>query len=112
MVRIDSFPCLFLIAPLISKEIQAASVLLGVNITIHQLDSPRWDVVNFAGARSIHLSYHDVLFLKLSPFLRQGQHYSSVRPLRELMSHNAPSAVSIVRFPILQPHHHHFSHYV
>jgi hypothetical protein len=54
------------------SEIQAASLLLGVNVIIHHLAQPRWTVTNFAdqpGIRTIHLSYHN------------GTHYSSVRRL-------------------------------
>jgi len=49
-------------------EIQACSMLYQVNITIHQLNQPRWDL-SFPGlaVKTIHFSYH------------QGQHYSSVR---------------------------------
>lgn len=52
------------------SEIQAASLLLGVNVIIHHLAQPRWTVTNFPttqGIRTIHLSYHN------------GTHYSSVR---------------------------------
>lgn len=40
-------------------EIQAASLLYKINIIIYQLDQPRWEVVNFADAktRTIQLSY-------------------------------------------------------
>jgi len=49
-------------------EIQACTMLYQVNITIHQLNQPRWDL-SFPGhsMKTIHFSYH------------QGQHYSSVR---------------------------------
>eukprot|EP00026_Physarum_polycephalum_P010868 Phypoly_transcript_11053.p1 GENE.Phypoly_transcript_11053~~Phypoly_transcript_11053.p1 ORF type:complete len:400 (+),score=62.95 Phypoly_transcript_11053:56-1201(+) len=52
-------------------EIQAASLSLHINIIIYQLDQPRWEVVNFADAktRTIQLSYLD------------GDHYASVRPI-------------------------------
>jgi hypothetical protein len=46
-------------------ELQAMSLLFKINIAIHQLNSPRWEIVNFAGDRTIHLSYHD------------GDHYAS-----------------------------------
>ncbi|CAI5509893.1 unnamed protein product, partial [Closterium sp. Naga37s-1] len=50
-------------------ELQAVSLLLKRNICIHQLQQPRWNIVNFddANTSTIHLSYHD------------GGHYSSVR---------------------------------
>jgi OTU domain-containing protein 3 len=52
-----------------NMEIQAASMMLSVNITIHQLEQPRWEIANFdlTSARNLHLSYHD------------GDHYASVR---------------------------------
>eukprot|EP01132_Coremiostelium_polycephalum_P003996 gene3996-4997_t len=54
-------------------EIQAASLIYTVNVTIHQLNQPQWQVINhFNGkTRMIHLSYHD------------GEHYNSVRPINE-----------------------------
>lgn len=43
---------------LMFQEIQALSLATGVNVVIHQLDSPWWEVQNFGpGVRSIHLSY-------------------------------------------------------
>ncbi|PRP88955.1 hypothetical protein PROFUN_02233 [Planoprotostelium fungivorum] len=49
-------------------ELQAMSLVYQVNIVIHQLDQPRWEVNNFgAEQRSIHLSYH------------RGDHYASIR---------------------------------
>jgi len=53
-------------------EIQAFSLAYSVNITIHQLGQPRWDIVNFYGMKTIHLSYH------------QGEHYSSVRKIGDV----------------------------
>jgi len=53
-------------------EIQAFSLAYSVNITIHQLGQPRWDIVNFHGMKAIHLSYH------------QGEHYSSVRKIGDV----------------------------
>jgi OTU domain-containing protein 3 len=51
-----------------NMEIQAASMMLSVNITIHQLEQPRWEISNFdPTSRTLHLSYHD------------GDHYASVR---------------------------------
>lgn len=42
-------------------EIQAFSLLHKVNVTIHQLESPRWEIKNFGSeVRTVHLSYHDV----------------------------------------------------
>lgn len=40
-------------------EIQAASLLLNINVIIYQLDQPRWEVINFADpkTRTIQLSY-------------------------------------------------------
>jgi OTU domain-containing protein 3 len=59
-------------------ELQAASLLFRVNVLIHQLDMPRWDIVNFTdGARSIQLAYHD------------GDHYNSVRPVADATPHEA-----------------------
>eukprot|EP01102_Stenamoeba_stenopodia_P009749 TRINITY_DN2887_c0_g1_i1.p1 TRINITY_DN2887_c0_g1~~TRINITY_DN2887_c0_g1_i1.p1 ORF type:complete len:458 (+),score=135.73 TRINITY_DN2887_c0_g1_i1:165-1538(+) len=51
-------------------ELQAASLALQVNITVHQLDHPQWQIVNFfeGSYPMINLSYHD------------GQHYNSLRP--------------------------------
>ena len=49
-------------------ELQALSNVLGVNITIYQVNEPPWEISNFPEtARRIHLSYHD------------GDHYNSVR---------------------------------
>jgi OTU domain-containing protein 3 len=48
-------------------ELQALSQVLEVNIKIHRVDEPIWEIINHYGARSIHLSYHD------------GDHYNSVR---------------------------------
>ncbi|CAI5510635.1 unnamed protein product [Closterium sp. Naga37s-1] len=50
-------------------ELQAVSLLLKRNACIHQLQQPRWNIVNFddASTPTIHLSYHD------------GDHYNSVR---------------------------------
>mmetsp|Transcript_7691 Transcript_7691/g.11646 ORF Transcript_7691/g.11646 Transcript_7691/m.11646 type:complete len:337 (+) Transcript_7691:112-1122(+) len=53
-------------------EIIALSHALGVHITIHQFEQPRWEVkCPNQKARTIHLSYHD------------GQHYNSVRNLSD-----------------------------
>ena len=39
-------------------EIQAMSMQYGVNIVIHQLDTPRWEVNNFPkNSKQIHLSF-------------------------------------------------------
>ncbi len=60
-----------------NAELQAMSLGYRVNIVIHQLDKPRWEVVNWPlTQKTIHLSYHN------------GEHYSSVRP-RE--GHKLPS---------------------
>ena len=48
-------------------ELQALSMELQVNINIHRLNEPVWEIMNFTDQRSIHLSYHD------------GDHYNSVR---------------------------------
>eukprot|EP01130_Rhizamoeba_saxonica_P017370 TRINITY_DN8400_c0_g1_i1.p1 TRINITY_DN8400_c0_g1~~TRINITY_DN8400_c0_g1_i1.p1 ORF type:complete len:408 (-),score=72.13 TRINITY_DN8400_c0_g1_i1:128-1234(-) len=65
-------------------EIQAASVRYVVNIIIHQLDQPRWEVINFSpDTRTIHLSYHD------------GDHYNSVR-LSNDMGHGIPRTINLV----------------
>jgi len=61
-------------------EIQAMSKLYGINITIHQVDQPRWEVVNHAPtARSIHLRYLSSFYVNGS--YHNGDHYSSVRPI-------------------------------
>ncbi|EFA85119.1 OTU domain containing protein [Heterostelium album PN500] len=53
-------------------EIQAASLIYQCNITIHQFNQPRWEIINYVGDkyRMIHLSYHN------------DEHYASVRPTR------------------------------
>jgi hypothetical protein len=68
-------------------ELQAASLALEINITVHQLDQPRWQIINFpgndllgGGVQMIHLSYHD------------GQHYNSLVP-------NNPQLISKVSNP-------------
>lgn len=49
-------------------ELQALSIALMVNIRIHILDSPLWEIMNFdLSSQTIHLSFHD------------GDHYNSVR---------------------------------
>lgn len=48
-------------------ELQALSIALEVNIKIHRLNEPVWEILNFTQKRSINLSYHD------------GDHYNSVR---------------------------------
>ncbi|OMJ95161.1 hypothetical protein SteCoe_1535 [Stentor coeruleus] len=50
-----------------NMELQALSLVLNVNIKIHRLGEPIWEITNFDRERSIHLSYHD------------GDHYNSVR---------------------------------
>ncbi|CAK9269407.1 unnamed protein product [Sphagnum jensenii] len=52
-------------------ELQATSLVTHHNICIHQLMTPRWQILNFesADACTLHLSYHD------------GEHYNSVRRL-------------------------------
>jgi len=41
-------------------ELQALSIVLGVNIRIHMLNAPIWEIMNFdANAPTIHLSYHE-----------------------------------------------------
>ncbi|EGG14254.1 OTU domain-containing protein [Cavenderia fasciculata] len=52
-------------------EIQAASLIYQVNIAIHQMNQPRWEIINYVGAKfkMIHLSYHN------------DEHYASVRSL-------------------------------
>lgn len=55
-----------------NMELQALSVVLEVNIRIHILGSPIWEIVNFDNThKSIHLSYHD------------GDHYNSVRSITD-----------------------------
>ena len=54
-------------------ELQALSLCLKINIIVHQLDQPRWEILNHPReAKAIHLSYHD------------GEHYNSVRLLTDL----------------------------
>jgi len=56
-----------------NEEVQAASVALRINITIHQLEMPTLEVVNFPSdhIRVAHLSYHN------------EDHYNSVRSLQK-----------------------------
>jgi OTU domain-containing protein 3 len=50
----------------------ALSRALRVNVCIHQLDQPRWEISNYGpDRRAVHLSYHD------------GSHYNSVRLLSD-----------------------------
>lgn len=66
-------------------ELQAMSLGYEVNIVIHQLDKPRWEIVNFPSSqKTIHLAYHN------------GEHYSSVRP-RE--GHKLPPVGSVSHPP-------------
>jgi len=67
-------------------EIQACSLAYSINITIHQLSKPRWDIVNFptSQVKTIHLSYH------------QGEHYSSVRKIGdEAVKYGAPKEIKL-----------------
>jgi len=67
-------------------EIQACSLAYSINVTIHQLSKPRWDIVNFpiSQVKTIHLSYH------------QGEHYSSVRKIGdETVKYGAPKEIKI-----------------
>ena len=50
-----------------NMELQALSLVLEVNIKIHMVDRPIWEIKNNNAWRFIHLSYHD------------GDHYNSVR---------------------------------
>jgi len=52
-----------------NMELQAASLVLRVNIYIHQAGRPAWRIQNFTEreVRTVHLSYHD------------GDHYNSLR---------------------------------
>jgi len=61
-------------------QLQAISLLYGVNIRVHKLDQPAYDLENFKEKNAvwIHLAYH------------QGEHYSSVRRLKDIHS-NAPA---------------------
>lgn len=79
-------------------ELQALSLALRVNIVVHQLDNPRWEMVKCVGSlsffslisltrdsfpatqKTIHLSYHN------------GDHYSSVRPLEGALLPSVASA--------------------
>jgi len=66
-------------------ELQAASLRFNVNICIHQLEMPRWEIVNFAPtSRTIHLSYHD------------GDHYNSVRKIGDLTMNVQPVEIKFV----------------
>ena len=50
------------------RSLQGISCTFNVNIIVHQLGSPPWEIRNFPpSAPVIHLSYHD------------GEHYASVR---------------------------------
>jgi len=65
-------------------EIQACSMAYQVNVTIHQLNQPRWELLSLAfSTKTIHLSYHD------------GQHYSSVRMLRDNSRNGPPEPIEI-----------------
>jgi hypothetical protein len=55
-------------------ELQALSQMLQVNIKIHILGSPVWEILNWPGNRWIHLSYHE------------ESHYNSVRMRGDLNS--------------------------
>eukprot|EP00871_Galdieria_phlegrea_P005731 jgi/Galph1/645/GphlegSOOS_G5308.1 len=63
-----------------NMELQAISLLYGVNIRVHRVDQPSFDLENFKDKNSvvIHLAFH------------QGEHYSSVRRLKDIHS-NAPA---------------------
>lgn len=50
-------------------ELQAVSMCFNVNIVVHQLNMPKYEIANHSNARTIHLSYHN------------GEHYNSVRPM-------------------------------
>lgn len=51
-----------------NMELISLSRALGVNLCVHQLGEPRWEVTHFPpGRRRLHVSYHD------------GNHYNSVR---------------------------------
>ncbi|KAL0486038.1 hypothetical protein AKO1_012292 [Acrasis kona] len=52
-------------------ELQAASMCHGVNIVVHQLNAPAFELANHKDAKIIHLSYHD------------GRHYNSVHAKTE-----------------------------
>lgn len=65
-------------------EIQACCMLFQVNITIHQLNQPRWELTypGFA-TKTIHFSYHN------------GQHYSSVRMLGDVNRNGPPQTIEL-----------------
>jgi len=68
-------------------EIQACSLAYSCNITIHQLNKPRWDMATFPASqvKTIHLSYH------------QGEHYSSVRKIGdENVKYAIPKEIKLV----------------
>ena len=61
-------------------ELQALSQVLQVNIKIHILGSPVWEIMNWPGSRWIHLSYHE------------ESHYNSVR-LKGDMGDDIPNEI-------------------
>eukprot|EP00775_Hariotina_reticulata_P002160 gene2160-2478_t len=63
-------------------ELQAASLLLSVNIAVYQAGQPRWAITNFPpGSPQLHLSYHD------------GQHYNSIRRADDFSTGGPPAAI-------------------
>jgi len=68
-----------------NMEIQAASIVYHVNICIHQLEQPRWELINYekSTTRCIHLSYHS------------GDHYASVRRSDDTKTSGTPAPITI-----------------
>jgi len=66
-------------------EIQAASLVFAVNITLYQLGLPRWEICNFpaSSVRMIHISYHN------------GEHYCSVRNMEDPNKRNGGPPLEI-----------------
>jgi len=73
-------------------EIQACSMLYQVNVVIHQLNQPRWEISYQDGrpTKTIHLSYH------------QGEHYSSVRMIGD-NSRGTPQTINLNQRPPAKP---------
>eukprot|EP00887_Chlorella_sp_A99_P007417 scaffold2.g7417.t1 len=69
-------------------ELQAASLVLGANISIYQAGQPIWRITNFPdeGAPLLHLSYHD------------GMHWNSVRAADDFSS-GPPAPVRVAAAP-------------
>ena len=51
-------------------ELQALSLALEVNIKIHRLNEPVWEILNFCSNKTIHLSYHQQTYLNFYKLLK------------------------------------------